>query len=142
METKIKNDKFVFELHDTIGYFFIFPSRKRCHDIEYFLSLIRGLVDYINNPPMKIVGFEDKPLFTHKAIIEAGDGFMGSNSACRNKNFNITPINGGSKSQRRHRRYHKSARKTTRKSKSKPRTHRRRRHSRVRKYKKYTSSRK
>jgi hypothetical protein len=54
---------------------------------------------------------------------------------------------GGSKSRRRHRRKpvrksrRKPARKTTRKSKSKPKTHRRRRHSRTRKHKKYTSRR-
>jgi len=144
MKTKIKNGKFVFQIHDTIGYFVSDASPERCDNIDYFLSLIRGLVEYINDPPTELVGYEYKPLFTHTAEIEAGKGFMASNRAC-NVNVNIKPIKGGSKSRRRHRRPHKSARKTTRKSKSmykaKSKTHHRRRHSRVRKHKKYTSRR-
>jgi hypothetical protein len=145
METKIKNDKFVFELHDTIGYLDRDASSKRCDNIEYFLSLIKGLVDYINDPPMKESGFVYIPLFMYTAKIEAGGGFMRSNNACGKVNVNITPIKGGSKSRRRHRRHHKSkhSRKTCRRRgrKSKPNTHRRRsaRHSRIRKHKKYTS---
>jgi hypothetical protein len=144
MKTKIKTDKFVFQIHDTIPRIFSNTSPERCDNIDYFLSLIRGLVEYINDPPTQKVGFEYKPLFTHTAEIEAGSGFMASNRAC-NVNVYIKPIKGGSKSRRRHRRPHKSARKTTRKSKSmykaKSKTHHRRRHSRVRKHKKYTSRR-
>jgi hypothetical protein len=147
METKIKNGKFVFEIHDTIGYFDSDDSPERCDNIDYFLSLIRGLVEYINNPPTELVGFKNEPLFRRKATIAIGGGFNNSNKACGVQLAKIEVVHGGSKSRRRHRRPHKSARKTTRKSKSmykaKSKTHHRRRHSRVRvrKHKKYTSRR-
>jgi hypothetical protein len=142
MKTKVNNKGiFVFEIHDTIGYFVRDASRKRCDNIDDFLSLIRGLVEYINNPPKQNVDFKDEPLFTHTATIAIGDGFNNSNKACGTHLANIEVVNGGSKSRR------KPARKTrrghTRTRKSKPKTHRRKRHSRVRvrKHKKYTSRR-
>jgi len=54
--------------------------------------------------------------------------------------YKVEPLNGGSKSRRKHPRHRKPVRKTRRghKSKSKPKTHRRGRHSHVRKHKKYT----
>jgi hypothetical protein len=146
MSTKVNHDEgiVVFEIHDTIGYFVRDASQERCGNIDYFLSLIRGLVEYINNPPTQVVAFTKEPLFKCSATIAIGDGFNNSNKACGTHLANIEVVSGGSKSRRRHRR--KPARKTrrgrgrTRKSKSK--THRHRRHSRIRKHhKKYTSRR-
>jgi hypothetical protein len=140
MKTKDKNNTFIFEIHDTIGYFVRDASPERCGNIDDFLSLIKGLVDYINNSsPKQFLGFKDEPLFTHTATIAIGDGFNNSNKACGTHLANIEVVNGGSKSRC------KPARKTTRKSKSKSKskskTYRRRRHSRIRKHKKYTSRR-
>jgi hypothetical protein len=149
MKAKVNNGIFVFEIHDTIGYFVRDASKERCDNIHDFLSLIRGLVEYINNPPKKLLGFKNEPLFTHTARIAIGDGFNNSNKACGVHLANIEVVHGGSKSRRRHRR--KPARKTRRgrgctrkpksKSKSKSKTHRRRRHSRLRKHKKNTYTR-
>jgi|LakMenEpi03Aug12_release.lakeMendotaPanAssembly.Ray.scaffolds.fasta_scaffold123899_2 hypothetical protein len=143
MNTKVNESGiFVFEIHDTIGYFVRDASQERCGNIDYFLSLIRGLVEYINNPPTQASTKE--PLFKFRATIAIGDGFNNSNKACGTHLANIEVVSGGSKSRRRRRHRRKPARKTrrgrTRKSKAK--THRHRRHSRIRNHhKKYTSRR-
>ena len=140
MKTKIniKNNTFIFEIHDTIKYYVRDASPERCGNIDDFLSLIRGLVEYINNPPKKNVGFKDEPLFTHTATIAIGNGFNNSNKVC-GVYLDIDVVNGGSKSWRKPVR--KTRRGRTRKSKTKSKTHRRKRSSCIRKHKKYTSRR-
>jgi hypothetical protein len=138
MKTKVEDNTFIFEIHDTIGYFVRDASKERCDNIHDFLSLIRGLVAYINTPPIKLLGFKKEPLFTHTAKIAIGDGFNNSNKACGTHLANIEVVNGGHKSRRTPAR--KTRRGRIRKSMSK--THRRRHHSRIRKHKKNTSRRK
>jgi len=158
----------MFELHDIIGFYFRDSSTHNCNGIRVIQTLIRELIEYINKHldyftyNFLMVDAILKEPFRHtkniySAEMSLGEGLSKSVTACYNKARRVTNVSpseghtavsaGGSKSRRRHRR--KPARKTrrgrTRKSKAtakaKSKTHRRRHHSRVRKNKKNTYTR-
>ena len=151
LNTIQKNNILEFGLHDSIKLFSNDSSIERCLGVRIFLEIIYHLVSKINDPNDTFINFfkvnnicYPLPDSISWASVTYGESLLKSRQSCRtSKNPTMgriytNPISGGSKSRckpaRKTRR--RRTRKSKAKSKAKSKTHRRIRHSRVRKHKK------